>query len=68
MNPPQFKYTITMTQNLSPSKWNLPEMYKNLVKIRDQAHDTEALLIEKEMDKRGFVDAQAVIKAIMSKK
>jgi hypothetical protein len=68
MNPLQFKYTITMTQSLSPSKWNMPEMYKQLVKVRNTAYDTEAQLIEKEMDKRGYVDAQEVIKTVMSKK
>lgn len=68
MGANQFKYTITMTQNTSPSLWNIAAMTKNLVDVRNRAYETEAALIEKELDKRGLVDAQQVIQSIMSKK
>ena len=68
MNPLNFKYTITMTQSTSPSKWNLPEMYRSLAKIRDQAYETEAQLIERELDRRGYGEAKSIIDAIKEKK
>lgn len=64
----KFKYTITWTQTVSPSQWNLSEMSKNLVRVRNQAYDTEAKLIEQELDRRGLSDAQQIIKSIMEKK
>lgn len=68
MNPNQFKYTITMTQFLSPSQWNITAMATDLVKIRNKAYETEAVLIEQELAKRGLGDALEVIKSIMNKK
>lgn len=63
-----FKYTITMTQNSSPINWNISAMTQRLVNIQTMAYDTEAMLIEKEIDKRGFKDATAVLSSIMKKK
>lgn len=68
MNPNQFKYTITMTQNVSPSLWNINAMARSLVKVRNQAYDTEATLIEQELELVGLGQAKAVLDSIMSKK
>jgi hypothetical protein len=67
MNPLQFKYTITLTQMKSPSQWNIDAMIKNLVVLRNQAYDTEAMLIEAELDRRGLKEAQEIINLIKNK-
>jgi hypothetical protein len=63
-----FKYTITLTQNSSPYTWNMPAMTQRLIKMQNLACDTDAQLIEKEMDKIGLKDAAKVIETVMNKK
>jgi hypothetical protein len=67
MNPLQFKYTITWTQNQSPSQWNIYEISNKILNLRNAAYETEANLIEQELDKQGLGDAQQIIHNIKSK-
>jgi hypothetical protein len=64
MNPNQFTYTITWTQKISPSQWNLQAMANNLVKIRNNAYETEAKLIEVELEKSDLKEAKTILEKI----
>jgi len=63
----QFKYTISWTQSISPSMWDLSSMSQHLVKIRNQAYEAEEKLIELQLEKAGFDDANSVLAGIMRK-
>lgn len=67
MKPLNFKYTITWTQTASPSRWDLASMKNHFIKMREQAYEAEAKLIEETMERNGYSDAQAIIKRIMEK-
>ena len=66
MNPNQFTYTITWTQKISPSQWNLQAMANSLVGIRNNAYETEARLIEVQLVKSDLKEAKSVIEKIRS--
>jgi len=47
--------------------WDLSSMSQHLVKIRNQAYEAEEKLIELQLEKAGFDDANSVLAGIMRK-